>query len=131
MSIDVTRDSEGLLQALGELLEEEFAFSRVRHQFEEAGDYDREHILEGLPPRTLSPGYYRWGAYVIWLDARIASLAFTRLDMREVDGLVALQRARAEWESKHPKCACGAHQDSRFASCCHACGLEFRQKGAA
>ena len=130
MAIDVTRDLEGLLQALGEVLEQDFAFARVRRSFEQSGDEDRDHVLQSLPPRTLSPGFYKWAEYIVWLDERLkAGMIVTRMASSEVEGLVTLDRARRKWEYDHPACACGAHQESRFSQKCHSCGLEFRKQG--
>ena len=132
MAIDVTRDVEGMVQALGELLEEEFAFQRVRRVLDQAADDDRDHAMRSLPARALSPGYYRWAAYLLWLETRLdAGIRFDRLDVAEMDGLVALKRARNEWNSKHPACACGARQEGRFSQRCHECGIEFRRREVA
>jgi len=127
--IDVTRDQEGLIQAVQELLEEEFAFSRVRRIFDAAEGEEREHALRSLPPRLLSPGYYRWAAYLLWLEQRTEFLS--RLDAAEMEGLVAVKRARGQWESQHPACPCGARQESRFQSHCMSCGLTFHKREAA
>jgi hypothetical protein len=132
MAIDVTRDLEGLGQALDEVLNQDFAFSRVRRSFEESEGADRDHVLASLPPRTLSPGYYRWADYIVWLAERLKDGITVRyMDMCEVEGLVALDRARLRFDCDHPTCACGAHQESRFSQKCHSCGLEFRKHGAA
>jgi hypothetical protein len=132
MTIDVARDYEGLSQALTEVLEEDFAFACVRRAFERSQGEDRMHVLNGLPPRTLSPGYYKLASYILWLEERIkAGARFERMAAWELDGLVALERARAKFEYDHPTCACGAHQQSRFESKCHACGLDFVKKGVA
>jgi hypothetical protein len=132
MTIDVTRDMEGLQTALGEVLEQDFAFSRVRRVFDHSEGMDREHVLRSLPERTLSPGYYKWAEYIVWLEERLnAGMPVQRMDNCEVEGLVALERARKRWGYDHPTCACGAHQESRFSQKCHSCGLEFRKQGAA
>lgn len=127
--IDVARDHENVVQALVEILEEEFAFSRVRRVLDNSEEGDRGRIVESLPPRTLSPGYYRWASYLFWLEARRgAGIEFEQIDGREMDGLVAVKRARAQWEAQHPACPCGARQDTRFETKCRACGLEFAKR---
>ncbi len=130
MAIDVARDQAGVEMALRELCEEDFAFSRVRRNFEQSDGENRDHILSSLPNRLLSPGYYKWASYVRWLDERIkAGMHFARLTDAEMEGLVALARARGGFEYAHPTCACGAYQETRFATKCHACGLEFHRNG--
>ena len=132
MTIDVARDMDGLQQALSEVIEEDFAFSRVRRVFDLSGDDDRDRLLRSLPPRTLSPGYYKYASYIVWLDERIkAGMQFRRLADCEMEGLVALTRARGKFDYDHPSCACGAHQENRFCTKCHSCGIEFRKRDAA
>lgn len=129
---DVTRDQDGLAIALGELLEESFARSRVGGQYADA--YTRDRIAASLPQRTLSPGYYRMAEHFFWLERRVkahalaASNLVTQFFAFEMEGLVLADAAHDEFSSKHPKCSgCGAHQDSRFASECHACRASFRR----
>lgn len=132
MPIDVTRDSVGLKQALGELLEESYAFSRVRRTLDRSSDESRERQIARLPGRSLSPGYYKLAEYIFWLEERIkAGIRFDRLDAFEMEGLTMLLRARGDFEYNHPTCACGAHQDSRFELQCHACGIEFQKRSVA
>ena len=132
MTIDVARDTETLRAATVELLEEEFAYSRVRRVLDTAEGDDRDHALASVPPRPRPAGYYVWAGYLLWLEARIeAGVRFHCMAACEMEGLVNVKRARGEWESRHPACACGARQDSRFQPRCTSCGLDFHQREAA
>lgn len=130
MVIDVTRDREGLEQAILGLLEEGFAFSRVRSSLCDAAEDTFDRLMNSIPPRTLSPGYYKLGEYLLWLESILrASVSPKDFASFEAEGLVLISRARRTFESNHPACgACGAHQDSAFATQCHNCGVEFGKK---
>jgi len=133
MASDVTDNGEALAQAIGEQLEEQFAFGRMRKTLEMSEGADRDHALASLPERTLSPGYYRWAEYLLWLEERLeiftipqwASLAFC-----EMSGLVLLRRERQAWEARHPACPCGSRMESRFVPVCPQCGLDFRKRAS-
>jgi hypothetical protein len=133
MTSDVTQDRKALTLAIGELLEDQFAFSRVRRIFESADGDDRDHALASLPDRTLSPGFYRWAEYLIWLEERIKVApipTWATLSGCEMDGLVLLKNERRAWESRHPACPCGSRMESRFVPACPECGLEFRKRSS-
>lgn len=129
MSIDVTRDLEGIQQAIADLLEEAFVWSRVAPSMDGAAEGTRERMMGTLPPRKLSPGYYRIAQYLLWLEERIrVCVPVSWLPAADADGLCVLARARAQFENNHPTCSvCGAPQDSRFATSCHQCGAEFKR----
>jgi len=127
MSIDPARDTEGIETALRELMEESLAFNRVKDSMETAAEATRDSMLGSLPPRTLAAGYYRAAEHLLWLDARLKTMPLA-LAAYEMDGLVALARVRREFEHDHPPCCqCGELQLGRFATSCHACGLEFKR----
>jgi hypothetical protein len=129
MTIETTRDVEGLKQALRELLEEAFSLSRVEKSMEGANEAAQQRMLASLPPRTLSPGYYKAAEYLLWLEQHleVGAPAGTMVAW-EADGLCVVARARDEFEREHPACgACGALQDSRWMAKCCACGAEFRR----
>ena len=127
--IDPTRDLTNLQTAIEGLLEEEFAFSRVRRSLERAEEGDREHIFESLPERVLSPAYYMWAEYLVWLEARMEIARWEKLQVCEAEGLMTMGRARSRFEHNHPECACGARLESRFVPSCPSCGLELRRPG--
>lgn len=131
MAIDVTRDGEGLRQALGEMLERGFAQSRIARSLDDASD-GGERMFGSLPPLTLSPGYYKRAEYLLWLD-KIRNAGITRdgYTLAEAEGLVAVVEARAEFERNHPPCGiCGALQETPFATSCCKCGTEFARRAA-
>jgi hypothetical protein len=132
MTTDVTRDAEGLRQAINELLEQGFAHGRVARSLDDSDDDGRERISGSLPPLTLSPGYYRRAEYLLWLEkCKKTGLASGDFSLSESDGLMAVAEARAEFERGHPPCGvCSALQDSPFATSCHKCGTEFIRRSA-
>jgi hypothetical protein len=125
----VGRDADGLKQALRELMEEGFAYHRIAGRVDGADDEQRMRAM-GLPERTLTPGYYKLGEYLLWLAQRldVKVPAPAKLLALEGDGLAILAEARAEFEHEHPVCgACGERQDGRLVLGCHACGIEFKR----
>jgi len=86
-------------------------------------------MLRSLPERKLSPGFYRLGEYLLWLEQNIrATVPFESMAAFEAQGLCVLSRARNDFESNHPPCGrCGELQDGRFALMCWSCGLEFKR----
>jgi len=131
MAIDVTRDGEGLRQALSEMLERGFAQSRVARSLDDADD-GGERMFGSLPPLTLSPGYYKRGEYLLWLEkCKSAGLAMGAFTMAEADGLLAVAEARSQFERNHPPCGiCGALQETPFATSCCKCNTEFVRRAA-
>jgi hypothetical protein len=131
--IDPCRDSEGVRMALEELFEEDHVRARIARSLENATDETRERMLNALPPRTLSPGYYSFAFHLLGLEEQIrAGVTFAETDLAafEVNGLIALGRARTAYRAKHPPCsACGVHQETRFSAQCCSCGVNFRKKG--
>jgi hypothetical protein len=132
MAIDVTRDMEGLRQAISELLEQGFAQARVTRSLDDSDDDGRERIFGSLPALTLSPGYYKAAEYLFWLEkCKKTGLAEGAFTLPEAEGLMALGEARAEFERNHPPCGvCSALQDSPFATSCHKCSAEFTRRSA-
>ncbi|QNI34537.1 hypothetical protein H7849_11940 [Alloacidobacterium dinghuense] len=130
--IDVARDAEGVRKALEEIFEEDFVRARIDRESAGATPETKERMQRQIPRRTLSPGYYRVAEYLLAIDAeRRAGIVFSLRDLCcwEVDGLVALDRARGAYESRHPACsACGARQDTRFNRECSNCGVKFRTR---
>ncbi len=131
--IDVVRDHEGVRQALEEIFEEDFVRARIEREFANVTPETRARLESRLPARTLSPGYYRFAQHLFYLDAeRKAGIAFApdTLAAFELDGLIALDRARSEFEHKHPACSsCGTRQENRFSPECCGCAVKFRRKG--
>jgi hypothetical protein len=131
MTIDVTRDAEGLRQAVGQLLERGFVESRVSRSLDDADEGSGERMFGSLPPLTLSPGYYKRAEFLLWLEEqKKVGVATTDWTLSEADGLVAVAQARREFERNHPPCGvCGALQDSPFAVSCCKCGTKFVRRG--
>ncbi|MGO8759364.1 MAG: hypothetical protein ACLQG3_14690 [Terracidiphilus sp.] len=134
MAIDVTRDMEGLRQALSEMLERGYAQSRVSRSLDSADENGGERIFGSLPGITLSPGYYKRAEYLLWLEKCKSTGLLDQmggLTMPEADGLMAVAEARAEFERNHPPCGvCGARQESPFATSCCKCNTEFVRRVA-
>ena len=132
MPIDVARDTEGVRMALEEIFEEDYARSRLRRELEAADDATAERMEARLPRRALAWGYYRHAEHLLRLDAeKRAGIALACHDLSAVEasGLVALDRARGAFESRHPACSsCGARQQNRFGVECHSCGAKFARK---
>ena len=131
MAIDVTRDGEGLRQALSEMLERGFAQSRVARSLDDADD-GGERMFGSLPPLTLSPGYYKRADYLLWLDkCKSTGLAMGGYTLAEAEGLMAVAEARGQFERQHPPCGvCGALQETPFATSCCKCNTEFVRRAA-
>jgi hypothetical protein len=131
--IDVVRDREGVRQAIEALLEEDLVRARIDRELPNAAPETRERMLGQIPPRRISPGYFRWAEHLLRLEAeREAGVGFSARDLAafECDGLVALVRARAEFRNRHPPCSgCGTFQENRFSAQCCGCGVKFRRKG--
>jgi hypothetical protein len=132
MAIDVCRDTEGVRMALEEIFEQDFARARLKREMAQAADETLERMEQRLPGRTLAWGYYRFAYYLLHVDAQRSAgipIEFAGLAAFEAEGLLALDRARAGFESRHPACsACGARQQNRFSVECHACGAKFHRK---
>lgn len=130
--IDVTRDAEGLRQALSELLEESFARARVTRSLDDSSEECAERIYRSLPPLTLSPGYYKRAQYLLMLEKlKEAGLLSSGFTLSESEGLIALAEARSAFERNHPPCGvCSAFQDSQFETSCRKCGTQFMKRSA-
>jgi hypothetical protein len=130
--IDVWRDTESVRMALEEIFEIDFVRGRVRRDAEGANPETIERMERQIPPRTLAWGYYRFGEYLLHLDAlREAGIPLALADLAncEAEGLLALRRARASFEGHHPACtACGTRQQNRFGTECPGCGAKFQRK---
>jgi hypothetical protein len=122
-------NGDALQQALFGLFEESFCWQREAPHGKEIDAAERERIEGTLAPRLLSPGYYKLGEYLLWLEARVkVGVPIAAMTAAEADGLCAVARARNEWEREHPTCAkCGERQDTRFALMCWSCGQEFQK----
>jgi hypothetical protein len=130
--IDVARDRDGVREALDMLLEEDFARAVLDRRAPNADDDQRVRMEGALPVRVLSPGYFRWAEHLLRLDAeREAGVPLRADDLAayEVDGLLDIQRVRAEFQRRHPVCgACGERQDNRHQARCNDCGVKFERK---
>lgn len=127
--IRVERDIDGVRTALIALFEESFQRAAIDDAVRTADKETREQMLEEMPERELSPGYYAQAHYLLDLANAIeagVSYGAGSLTRTDVLGLMAVSRARAEFESNHPKCNnCGARQDSKFAPACKKCHTKF------
>jgi hypothetical protein len=125
--LDTTRDFEGVAMAMDELLEEEFVRGRVAPSLSHCDEDTERRIADTLPPRTLSPGYYKLAQYCFWLRDRLTAGTVSRRCLAfEAEGIAVAERVKSEFLVRHPKCsACGALQDSRFSQSCHACHAKF------
>jgi hypothetical protein len=133
MAIDITRDGEGLRQALSELLEHSFASSRVARSLLDADEGSQERMFGSLPQLTLSPGYYKRAEFLLWLEKqKEIGVVAAPWAHSEAVGLMAVKEARSIFERNHPPCGiCSALQDSPFALSCCACGTEFQLRRTA
>jgi len=129
----VERDIEGLQMALREIFEESYIAGANGSVYAAA---DREAIgraEEDTPARSLSPGYYSRAAYLLDLASAIeagASFPPSFLTRVEVQGLEAVRRAKAVFESDHPSCpGCGRRLDNRHMVQCPYCKTKFAGKG--
>src|ERR1035437_107105 len=128
--MNVWNDAEGVRMALEEIFESDFARSRIRDEGANAETLARMELQ--IPPRTLAWGYYSAGEHLLHLESlQQAVVVFPARDLTgfEAEGLLALRRARAGFENRHPSCsACGARQQNRFGQQCHACGSKFQRR---
>lgn len=132
MTIDVTRDAEGLVKAVEGLLERGYAASRVSRSIDSSDESTQDRMLGSLPQLTLSPGYYKCAEYLLWLEkCKATGLAQGDFTMAEAEGLMAVAQARSTFERNHPPCGvCGALQETMFAMSCCKCGIEFMRRSA-
>ena len=132
--IYVERDGEGLRLALLELFEEEFGRARIERLMANANEATQQRLIDALPKRTLSPGYYAWCFHLLRLESeKEAGLQLDPavLSAFEGAGMRTLVGARADFRAKHPPCSrCGVEQETRFAPECCACGVKFARKGS-
>jgi hypothetical protein len=132
VSFDVARDMEGVRHALEEIFEEDFVRAHIDRESQGAAPETRLRMERQIPRRTLSPGYYRWAEHLLFLDSiRKAGILLGAGDLtaNEVQGLVALDRARVQFGYKRPTCpGCGMHQENRFGIECRGCGFKFQRK---
>jgi hypothetical protein len=130
MAIDVWKDAEGVRMALEDIFESDFVRGRVRRDAQGANPETAERMERQIPPRTLAWGYYKFGEYLLHLDAlREAGIPLADLKSCEAEGLLALHRARAAFHGRHPACsACGLRQQNRFGTECPGCGAKFQRK---
>ncbi len=132
--IQVERDQEGVQQALRAVFEESFQRNAISESMRSADAETREAMLADLDLRALSPGYYARASYLLDLANAIQAgihYSASQLTRDDVRGLLAVSRAKAEFEHDHPACsACGRRQDGRFAMKCPGCGAEFNRGNA-
>jgi hypothetical protein len=132
MAIDVWHDTEGVRMALEEIFEEDFVRSRIHSEASGADPETLARMERQVPPRTLAWGYYRFGEYLLHLDAlKRAGVVFAARDLAafEAEGILALHRARSAFEGRHPACSsCGIRQQNRFGFECAGCGVKFQRK---
>jgi len=132
MPIDVWHDMDGVRMALEEIFEEDFVRSRIHSEASGANPETLARMESQVPPRTLAWGYYRFGDYLLHLDAlKRAGVVFSTRDLAafEAEGILALDRARSAFQGRHPACSsCGTRQQNRFGIECSSCGIKFQRK---
>jgi len=128
----VGHDLEGLRTAVAEIFEEALLLeARERTALLMQGARGRESGLAVLPcNRTLSPGYYDWAHYLLWLDGERRIAIPLELAAHEMEGLRIVEQERNRFLREHPACPqCGAI-NQKFAFNCQSCGAEFKPRGA-
>jgi hypothetical protein len=124
---DVMRDQEGIRLACIELLEESFIRSLVSSSYATGTAESQARMESAVPPREMSPGYYRCADYMMWLEER-CTVARLNLLAFESDGLVQFKGARSEFGFRHPSCGgCGTRQEQHFFASCRGCGMKFQR----
>jgi hypothetical protein len=128
--IVVARDTEGLRIVLEQMLEREHDLLRLAPKLEGKTEAQKEFFLAQATKVTLSPGYERWAAHLMWLEQlHNVGVPYGQLLAVEVSGLSVLHQARNVHRGKHPNCgACGMPQDNRFQMECMDCGTKFRRR---
>ena len=129
--IHVERDADGIEHAARELFEESFLRGKYIAPLIASGEHDAAaRLVEDLPVRELSPGYYLRAQYLLDLalsiDLRVQFPAGSLL-RTDVTGLAAIRNARNGFETDHPPCgACGKRQMMPGLKQCEDCGTKFR-----
>jgi hypothetical protein len=129
--IRVESDAQGLHLAARELFEEAFAEEMLKPTLAllDGDPEQRDRVREDIPERTLSAGYYTRARYLMELGAAIeigAQYSAASLSHADVVGLLAVKRAKSQFEHDHPSCgACGTRQDNRFMRECKSCKVKF------
>jgi hypothetical protein len=88
-----------------------------------------EAQMSKLSPRSrVSPGYCDWALYLVWLEQMLSrGIEFQRpLTAEEADGLVAIGRARDQFQAENPPCPdCG---DRVRRGTAHRCKQKFMRE---
>ncbi|HZU30893.1 MAG TPA: hypothetical protein VFB79_07240 [Candidatus Angelobacter sp.] len=124
--IIVSQDTEGLAKAAKELFIQSLSNERVEQMLREVPLGDDAQLAKIYPKHEMSPGYYDYVLYLMWLKQNIsAGVEFEDLTAAEADGLVAITRARYEFEKEYPACSdCGVRNDRGSA---HLCPVRMRK----
>jgi hypothetical protein len=132
--IPVDRDAAGLQLAARALFEESLQHHKLGQVLDRMAPAEQDRVLDSMPAREISPGYYTRAAYFINLSGMLKlgipfdPACFTGGD---VTGLQAVRSAFAEFEREHPCCPrCGERQDNPHMPKCFGCGLKLRRTGA-
>jgi ribosomal protein L40E len=127
--IDVRRDYPGLRIAAAEMFIESFLREALDEVLE--GSH-RTHAIEALvnamPKRSVSYGYYQWVGYLWWLRG-VTALPGCALELKadEAEGLLVLNDAEREFRNQHPPCfKCGALNEEGACSC-RKCQARFQR----
>jgi hypothetical protein len=100
----ITQDIDGIQQAAFELLSASVNQKNVEARLRMTQWDDLEKIAKLVPSTQLSPGYHEWALYLFWLESVQMDPDFAD----EMDGLLAVRRARQQFEDQNPTChACG------------------------
>ncbi|HET7872317.1 MAG TPA: hypothetical protein VFL42_07375 [Terriglobales bacterium] len=100
----VVQDIDGIQQAALELLSASLNQKNVEMRLRMTQSDDLEKIAKLVPSTQLSPGYHEWALYLFWLESVQLDPDFAD----EMDGLLALRRARHHFEEENPVCSgCG------------------------
>ncbi len=122
----VSQDAEGIRMAALEVFELSLQSKSIERRIQNIRPDDLEQIVKIIPERKLSPGYYEFLMYLLWLEGQMEAGCNFALNADEADGLRAVQQARHEFDREHPACGnCGTPRASVRARRCESCMREF------
>jgi hypothetical protein len=127
--LDCRRDYRGLRIAAAETFVESFLRGSLDEVLQGSPrETAVESLVEAMPQRSVSYGYFGWVAYLLWLRAVTALPgAGIALLADEAEGLLIVADAERDFRAHHPPCwKCGAlNEESAFS--CRKCQAEFKR----
>src|SRR5689334_8268919 len=96
----VAHDTDGVRQAALELLRASIDAKAVEARLKLTQSDDLDQLGKLVPQSKLAPGYHEWALYLLWLEASGLDPDFAD----EMEGLIALRRARHDFETENPQC---------------------------